>query len=72
MSGRLTQEQALVITGFTGVTCCKFRDFHADVERRLGRPVFTHEFGSEHLSDELREAYRADFMAMLSPEPPND
>ena len=61
-----TKEQAVVITGFTGVMACKsFSDFHADVERRLGRPVLTHEFGNTKFADELRDLYAADFLSMV-------
>lgn len=60
---KLTQEQALVITGYTGVMCvASFSDFHEDIEKRLGRPVFTHEIPS--LRDVIDEAYRADFLAL--------
>jgi len=60
---KLTQEQALVITGYTGVLCVSsFGDFHEDVEKRLGRPVWTHQFPG--LKDEIRVAYQADFLAM--------
>lgn len=60
---KLTKEQAVVITGFTGIMSCNFSDFHADVERRMGRPVFTHEFAFNE--DEIRELYREDFLDMI-------
>ena len=60
----LTKEQAIVITGFTGIGACQFRDFHEDVERRLGHPVWTHEFGMKGLWDELKEIYREDFLSI--------
>lgn len=63
---KLTKEQAIIITGFTGMTACKFADFHKDVETRLGRPVFTHEFASEEFSEQITELYRDDFMEMVS------
>lgn len=59
----LTQEQAIVLTGFTGVLCLEsFSDFHADVNRRAGRPVFTHEMADLGW---IRELYRDDFMALV-------
>lgn len=61
---KFTKEQALIITGYTGFTACNFGDFQEDVEKRLGRPVFTHEFAREALRDELKEVYKADFIAM--------
>lgn len=64
MSTPLTKEQALIITGFTGIQCCQdFGDFHADVERRLEMAVFTHQLPA--LADRIKDAYRDDFMAML-------
>lgn len=62
---KLTQEQALAISGFTGILACKFSDFHEDVEKRLGRPVWTHEFGTKALMLEVKEAYRQDFLDMI-------
>lgn len=59
----LTEEQAIVLTGFTGVLMVDFNVFHADVEKRLGRPVFTHQFPI--LRDQIIEAYRDDFMEMV-------
>jgi hypothetical protein len=44
---KLTKEQAIVITGYTGITACNFGDFHGDVERRLGHPIFTHQFDNK-------------------------
>lgn len=61
---QLTKEQALAIMGFTGVTATNFGDFHEDVEKRLGRPVFTHEFANEAVMNEVKEAYRKDFLEM--------
>lgn len=60
---KLTKEQAIAITGFTGVCCCNFGDFQLDVEKRRG-PTFTHEFGSEAIAAEIKELYREDFLAL--------
>lgn len=60
----LTKEQAVIITGFTGYAACSFSELHEDVERRLGRPVWTHEFADEDVRKEMRDAYREDFVAM--------
>jgi hypothetical protein len=63
---KLTKEQGIILTGFTGLMMCKFSDFHKDVEKRLGYPVFTHQFASETFSEEIKELYRDDFVAMMS------
>lgn len=59
----LTLEQKIILSGFTKILCCEFNDFHADVEKRLGRPVQTMEFPS--LAPTIQEAYREDFMKLI-------
>lgn len=63
---KLTKEQAIILTGFTGIACCKFSYFHEDVEKRLGHPVFTHEFGSKEFSEKLKDIYKEDFLKLVS------
>lgn len=59
-----TKKQGIVITGFTGLLACPWDAFHEDVEKRLGRPVFTHEFAEKPMWEEVKEAYKEDFLAM--------
>jgi len=63
---KLTKEQGVILSGFTGVLCCKFSDFQEDIARRLGRPVFTHELGSAAMEETVKELYRADFLALVA------
>lgn len=63
MTKELTNEQKIILTGYTGVLCCNnFSDFHKDVEFRMMRPVFTHEFAG--LKEELRKLYEYDFLSI--------
>ena len=62
---RLTKEQAIVISAYTGVLICDFGDMHEDVERRMKRPVWTHEFANEEMRKRLRQLYREDFLSMV-------
>lgn len=62
---RLTIDQAVVISGFTGVLCCAFDALHEDIERRMGHPVFTHQLGAPTFVAQVKELYRADFLTML-------
>lgn len=60
---KLTLEQAIVVSGYTGVLCCpSFGLLHEDIERRVGGPVSMFE-----LMDikSIRHLYREDFMAMI-------
>lgn len=63
---KFTKEQAIIITGYTGFTVCNFGDFQEDVEKRLGRPVWTHEFARKEMRDKLKEAYKSDFISMCA------
>lgn len=65
---RLTHKQGIILTGFTGKLFCRFSDFHADVERRLGRSVWTHEFADEEFARRMRDLYRDDLMSILPEE----
>lgn len=65
---KLTKEQAIVITGFTGITACQFADFHGDVEKRLGHPVWRHQFDDKKFMENIQELYRKDFLSMLDGE----
>ena len=67
MTPKLTKEQAIIISGYTGVLICNFADLHEDVEKRMGRPVWTHEFGDEAFAKQVQNLYCEDFTA-LAPE----
>lgn len=61
---KFTKEQAIIVSAYTGVMACNFSDMHGEVEKRLGRPVFTHEFPA--LSEKIRELFREDFISMCT------
>ena len=59
---KLTKEQAVIISGYMGIACCNFGYIHEDIEKRLGRPVYTHEFASEEMFKKIKELYEEDFI----------
>jgi hypothetical protein len=59
---KLTKEQAAIIGLYTGITCGLFSDIHKLAEELLGRPIFTHEFASKILNDELKEKVKPMFL----------
>lgn len=61
---KFTKEQAIIVMGFTGKATCNFGDFQEDVEKRLGHPVCTHQFGNKKFADKVKELYKEDFIAM--------
>ena len=64
---RLTQRQAAVIGAYTKIICGPLNELQAYIEEIMGRPVWTHELGGG-LWDEVREAARDDFMAIVREE----
>lgn len=60
----LTREQAIVISAYTGFLICDFADMQEGVEKKLGHPVWTHQFGNETFAKTVREAFRTDFVAL--------
>lgn len=61
---KLTPEQAAIISAYTGYLIGNFAEMHEYVEKVMGRPVWTHEMGSQVIADQIREASRADFLAL--------
>ena len=62
---KLTKEQAVVLTAYTGILMCKFSDFHEYAEKILGRSVWTHEFGDKETSEVIKQKSKEDFMRLL-------
>lgn len=69
MTTKLTKEQAIIISGYSGILICRFSDLHEDVEKRVGRPVWTHEMGDAQFMENLQTLYREDFIALAPEEP---
>lgn len=63
---KLTEQQAVILSGFTGVLCGTFGAFHEDVEKRLSRPVMTHELANPELKEQIKALYTADFIEMAT------
>lgn len=60
----LTVGQAVVITAFTGISTGHASEFHSYAERKLGRPIFTHEMAAKEFWAELKDASRSDFLEL--------
>ena len=61
---RLTRRQSAILGAFTGISCGPFEAVHEYAEKKLGRPVWTHEFASKERVAELKEAAREDFLSI--------
>ena len=67
---KLTKQQAIILTAYTGIMFCRsFQDLHEDVEKRLGQPVFSHQFGNKDFRDNvIKPLYKEDFLSLIPEE----
>jgi hypothetical protein len=63
---KLTKEQAVIITAYTGIGCCKFSDFHKYTEEIMGEPIWTHEFANAELWEQLKEKTKESFLSICA------
>lgn len=61
---RLTKEQAAIIGAYTGIATGPFSIIHEYAEKKLGRPIFTHEFASQEMMDKIAAAAKEDFLSI--------
>lgn len=60
----MTKHEKIVVSAYTGILMCDFSALHEYIEKKLGRPVWTHELSSEHLIAEIKEKSKEDFLAI--------
>lgn len=65
MMERLTRRQSAIIGAYTGITVGPFSAIHEYAEEVLGRRIWTHEFASRKVMDELKSASFDDFMSVV-------
>jgi hypothetical protein len=63
---KLTKEQAVIITAYTGIGCCQFGDFHEYAEKLLGQPIWTHMFSNEKVWEDLKEKSKESFLSICA------
>ena len=60
----MTEREGAIVSAYTGVLACDFDVLHAYIEEKLGQPVWTHELADKDLSERIKEAAKADFLAI--------
>ena len=60
----MTREERIIISAYTGYLMCDFTSMHKYIEEKLGRPIWTHEFASEKIMEEIREKVKPDFLKL--------
>lgn len=62
---KLTLEQALVLTGYTGVICCPYEKFIEDVCKRLDKDESEIDLENPDIGYEINQAYEKEFMYII-------
>lgn len=62
----MTKEEKLIVSAYTGVLMTDFSDLHEFIEKKLGRPVWTHELANELVANELKNAVKEDFLKLCA------
>jgi hypothetical protein len=63
----MTKHELAIIMAYTGISTLTGEDFnifHKYVEDLMGRPVYTHEFASRFIENELKERSKPDFIRL--------
>lgn len=63
----MTLHEKVVLSAYTGILMCDFREVHKYIEKLLGRPVWSHELASEDLLAEIKEKAKSDFLKIIEP-----
>jgi len=64
---KLTKRQAAIIGAYTGITAGPFGDVHEYVDSLPGfKGITTLGFASQVIADQIKEAAKADFLAICS------
>ena len=63
----MTLHEKVVLSAYTGILMCDFWEVHKYIEKRLGRPVWSHELASEDLLAEIKEKAKSDFLKIIEP-----
>jgi hypothetical protein len=61
---KVTMEQAVIISAYTGILLCPVWEMQKAVEKKLGRGILQVELLTEKLQEEIKEKFREDFIAL--------
>lgn len=64
----MTKYEKIVVSAYTGVLMCDLSDLYEYIEKKLGRPHWTHELASEYVWAEIKEKSKEEFLAICQTE----
>lgn len=69
----MTDKEKAIVMAYTGICMLsgeKFSIFHEYIEKKCGRPIWTHELANEAVWKEIKAAVEPDFIAVCKDETP--
>ena len=67
----MTREEAILVSAYTGFMLLPGGEFgliHEACEKALNRPIWTHEFASKEVHEEIRKALLPQILALIDKE----
>ena len=61
----MTRQESAILSAFTGILLGPMDAMHEYIEKLHGRPVFTHEMGSESFAEETKKLAEKDFIELM-------
>jgi hypothetical protein len=58
----MKKREAAIVTAYTGILIGGFGDFRKYAEEIMKRPIWTHEFGDNNVTNKIKELSRNDFL----------
>lgn len=66
----MTKQEKIIVSAYTGVLMCDFHDLHEYIQKKFGRPVFTHELADKGIQKEVEEKSKEEFLEICNREEP--
>lgn len=66
----MTKQEKIIVSAYTGVLMCDFDDLHEYIQKKFGRPVFTHELADKGIQKEVEEKSKKEFLEICNREEP--
>ena len=62
----MNKNEAIIASAYTGglFPGVNFSDLHEAIEKKMCRPIFTHQFADEKIMDEIKDRFKIDFIEM--------
>jgi len=58
----MTEKEKIIVSTYTGILMTDFSKVHEYIEKKLDRPVWTHEMAFESVQEEIKEKCKDDFL----------